>query len=145
MSFLADQNLSFHRFSDGTISCQGNKVLTNDENRSQIWTTSSPLDFSTITDTTLIANESAKLPTVDELSNKDASTKRSSSYSVSCNNSVDQSLQNGSTLKLIQLKNKEDSDSSSKQVCVEFTNLMTISDVIPSSEKNKRDVSNKIF
>ena len=140
MSFLADQNLSFHRFSDGTISCQGNKVLTNDENRSQIWTTSSPLDFSTITDTTLIANESAKLPTVDELS-----TKRSSSYSVSCNNSVDQSLQNGSTLKLIQLKNKEDSDSSSKQVCVEFTNLMTTSDVIPSSEKNKRDVSNKIF
>ena len=140
MSFLADQNLSFHRFSDGTISCQGNKILTNDENRSQIWTTSSPLDFSTITDTTLIANESAKLPTVDELS-----TKRSSSYSVSCNNSVDQSLQNGSTLKLIQLKNKEDSDSSSKQVCVEFTNLMTTSDVIPSSEKNKRDVSNKIF
>ena len=115
MSFLADQNLSFHRFSDGTISCQGNKVLTNDENRSQIWTTSSPLDFSTITDTTLIANESAKLPTVDELS-----TKRSSSYSVSCNNSVDQSLQNGSTLKLIQLKNKEDSDSTSKQVSDEF-------------------------
>lgn len=113
MSFLADQNLSFHRFSDGTISCQGNKI---DANRSQIWTTSSPLDFSTITDTTLIANESTKLPAVDELSNKDISTKRSSSYSVSCNNSVDQSLQNGSTLKLIQLKNKEDSDSSSKQV-----------------------------
>jgi hypothetical protein len=131
MSFLTEQNLTFHRFSDGTISSEGKKSgLNENKNKQQIWTTNTELDFSA-TNPTLLANDSATsttkiLPSVDELTDSDAVSKRYSSYSV-CNSTTtstvgNSTLKNGSTMKLIHVQ-KDEADTSNKQVCVCCMNL----------------------
>ena len=123
MSFLADQNLTFHRFSDGTISSDGRKVMENGSNIGPVWTTNTMLDYST-TNPTLMVNESAVSTTkilspTDEAAEDDAVNKRYSTYSSTCNNSMTSTLHpthNGSTLKLIQVKKQDSNDSSNKQV-----------------------------
>lgn len=99
MSFLSDENLTFHRFSDGSISHDGKKIISDATNGTPIWTTSSPLELTNATDTTLPENETS-----------DHVSKRSSSYSTNFNNFTENSLQNGSTLKLIHVNSKEDLD-----------------------------------
>lgn len=133
MSFLTEQNLTFHRFSDGTISCESKKnplnnpEMINDKSMQPhaIWTTNASLDYSA-TNPTLIVNESASsttkiLPSAIDLSidNNDSVSKRYSAYSVGNNSTVSSTVNNtqhnGSTMKLIHVA-KDDSDSSSKQV-----------------------------
>lgn len=133
MSFLTQQNLTFHRFSDGTISCDGKKnPLSNPEllpetgNQAQsIWTTNTALDYSTSMNP--VMNESATsttniLPSAidDDSIDKNDGTKRYSAYSIGNNSTYSSNVgnttqHNGSTMKLIQVQ-KDDSDSSSKQV-----------------------------
>lgn len=121
MSFLTDPNLTFHRFSDGTISSEGRKAAGS--NDGPVWTTNALLDYST-TNPTLMANESATSATkilspADEAAEIDSVNKRYSIYSSTCNNSTASTLhqtQNGSTLKLIQVKKQDSDDSTNKQV-----------------------------
>lgn len=118
MTFLADQNLTFHRFSDGTITCDGRKAIPQVEG--QVWTTNTALDYST-TNPTLMVNDSAVsttkiLPQADGDAADEPVNKRYSTYSSTCNNSTASTHQlghNGSTTKLIQLKRD---DSPNKQV-----------------------------
>lgn len=134
MSFLTEQNLTFHRFSDGTLSNDGKKnPLCEISPTDSIWTTNAAMDYSCVTNPTLVANESATsttkiLPSAvdDSTDNNDNISKRYSTYSV-CNNSttssgVNNTQYNGSTMKLIHVQ-KDDSDSSSKQVSSSSKNL----------------------
>lgn len=122
MSFLTDPNLTFHRFSDGTISTDGRKAIIQ-KSESAVWTTGTVLDYSAISPT-LRANESATsttkiLSTADETAEDDAVAKRYSTYSSTCNTSTASThhpTYNGSTLKLIQVQKEDSVDSSSKQV-----------------------------
>lgn len=122
MSFLADQNLTFHRFSDGTITSDGQKATKNgicDDSKQPVWTTNSMLDYST-TNPSLVANETVTSTTKilrDDHSPDDSVSKRYSTYSSTCNNSTSNVLpqNSGSTMKLIQVQ-KDDTDRSNKQV-----------------------------
>lgn len=122
MSFLTDPNLTFHRFSDGTISCDGSKATKKESVNVSVWTTNTALDYST-TNPTLTVNDSATsttkiLSTANEAVEDDAMNKRFLKYSSSCNNfpaSTSLPTHSGSTMKLIQVK-KDSSDSSNKQV-----------------------------
>jgi hypothetical protein len=93
-----------------------NEDNSNEKNRTQVWTTSSPLDFSNVTDTTLvtIGNHTTSIKEEDE---RGVKPKQSLAYSKSFNSSVQSNQQNGSTLKLIH--GKEDSDSNSKEVRIQ--------------------------
>ncbi|KAG5679433.1 hypothetical protein PVAND_009000 [Polypedilum vanderplanki] len=135
MSFLTEQNLTFHRFSDGRTSCEAktnplcDPELINTQQQS-IWATNASLDYSN-TNPTLIANENETstmkiLPStiddsIDNRSDAGARKKRYSAYSVGntstiSNTTVNNTQHNGSTMKLIQIKKDDDnSDSSSKQ------------------------------
>lgn len=128
MSFLTDQNLTFHRFSDGTISCDGRKAMPSIATDGHVWTTNTVMDYST-TNPTLMVNESATSKTnilspTDETAEDDAAVnKRYSTYSSTCNNSTASTLHpahNGSTLKLIQVKKENSADSPNKQVSVSY-------------------------
>lgn len=113
MSFLTDPNLTFHRFSDGTISSDGRKVMRNE---SQVWTTGTPLDFSS-TNPTLAANDSATSRTRILTHEDDEVSKRYSTYSSTGKNSTVNATHSGSTMKLIQVQRKDSAnDSSNKQV-----------------------------
>lgn len=115
MSFLTDPNLTFHRFSDGTITSDGQK--SNGDGKQSVWTTRVAMDYST-TNPTLEVNENdtstAKIIPDDV---DDSLTKRYSTYSSTCNNSTTSThpQHNGSTLKLIQVQ-KDDNDRTNKQV-----------------------------
>lgn len=125
MSFLTDPNLTFHRFSDGTISSDGRKVMRNE---SQVWTTGAALDYST-TNPTLAANDSATSRTKILANEDDEVSKRYSTYSSTGNNSTVNAINTGSTMKLIQVQRKDSAnDSSSKQVSadLEATTLLTL-------------------
>lgn len=131
MSFLAQQNLTFHRFSDGTISNDGKKnplnnpeLLPDSTQTQSIWTTNASLDYNATNIPQM--NESATsttkiLPsTIDESIDKNDGVKRYSAYSIGNNSTYSSTVgnnttHNGSTMKLIQVK-KDESDSSSKQV-----------------------------
>ncbi|XP_070509648.1 sodium-dependent nutrient amino acid transporter 1-like [Chironomus tepperi] len=130
MSFLTQQNLTFHRFSDGTISNDGKKNPLNnpellpDTQTQSIWTTNASLDYNA-TNNHPQMNESATsttkiLPsTIDESIDKNDGVKRYSAYSIGNNSTYSSTVGNntthtGSTMKLIQVK-KDEADSSSKQ------------------------------
>lgn len=121
MSFLTDPNLTFHRFSDGTISCDGRKAMPNGAVDAPVWTTG--LDYST-TNPTLLVNESATSTTkilspADDSGEVDSVSKRFSTYSSTFNNSTPSTphpTYTGSTMKLIQVKKEDSVDSSNKQV-----------------------------
>lgn len=123
MSFLTDPNLTFHRFSDGTISCDGRKATQNGATDASVWTTGTALDYST-TNPTLVVNDSATstskiLSPADESAENDSVSKRFSSYSSTFNNSAPSTphpTYTGSTMKLIQVKKEDSVDSSNKQV-----------------------------
>jgi hypothetical protein len=125
MSFLTEQNLTFHRFSDGTMACEGTKKNPlHDPQHQSIWATNASLDYNP----TLMANESATsttkiLPPAIEDSietRSDAVSKRYSAYSVgntsTISSTVNNTQHNGSTLKLIQVQKDDKSDTSSKLV-----------------------------
>jgi hypothetical protein len=104
-SLSDDENLTFQRLRN-----KMNKDNFNETNRAQVWTTSSPLDFSNVTDTTLVTigdNHKTSIKEEDERGVKPS--RRSLIYSKSFNSSVQSNQQNGSTLKLIHAK--EDADS----------------------------------
>lgn len=123
MSFLTDPNLTFHRFSDGTISCDGRKTMPSSINDGQVWTTNTVMDYST-TNPTLVVNESARstakiLSPADETAEDDKFNKRFSTYSSTCNNSTASTTHpthSGSTMKLIQVHKEDADDSKNKQV-----------------------------
>lgn len=113
MSFLTDPNLTFHRFSDGTISSDGRKVARNE---SSVWTTNTTMDLST-TNPSLAANESTTSRSkICSSTSDDEVNKRFSTYSSACNNSTLNTHHNGSTLKLIQVHKEDAADASNKQV-----------------------------
>lgn len=129
MSFLTEQNLTFHRFSDGTISGDvkknplNNPELLPDGQTQSIWTTNTALDYS-VSNSAMNASATSTtniLPsTIDDSIDKNDGTKRYSAYSIGNNSTYSSNVgnttqHNGSTLKLIQVK-KDESDSSSKQV-----------------------------
>ena len=130
MSFLAQQNLTFHRFSDGTISNDGKKNPLNnpellpDTQTQSIWTTNASLDYNAtnIPQMNASATSTTKIlpSTIDESIDKNDGVKRYSAYSIGNNSTYSSTVgnnttHNGSTVKLIQVK-KDESDSSSKQV-----------------------------
>jgi hypothetical protein len=121
MSFLTDPNLTFHRFSDGTIANDGRKVSSNESTNGAVWTTNTAMDYST-TNPTLAANDSATSATriLNESTANDAVHKRYSTYSSTYNDSNVTTTHNGSTMKLIQVQKD---DSSSKQVSESRENL----------------------
>lgn len=143
MSFLTDQNLTFHRFSDGTMSFDGmkaRKISSNDpaydksgikrkisnlsdyqppsEMHSTVWTTKSKYNYST-NNPDLLVNESttstARIIPDDTTtpSMNDYNFLASTPYNTSTTNST-HPLQNGSTMKLITVT-KDDTDQSSNQ------------------------------
>ena len=127
MSFLAQQNLTFHRFSDGTISNDGKKnplnnpELLSDPQTQSIWTTDASLDYTATNIPQMNESTTKILPsTIDESIDKNDGVKRYSAYSIGNNSTYSSTVgnnttHNGSTMKLIQVK-KDESDSSSKQV-----------------------------
>ena len=123
MSFLTDQNLTFHRFSDGNITGDARKAAHGLGDGS-VWTTGTELDYSAI-NPTLQANDSATstamiLSPADESSGDCNGNKRYSTYSSTCNNSTATAIHNGSTTKLIQVKREDSADSTNKQVSCAF-------------------------
>jgi hypothetical protein len=118
MSFLTDQNLTFHRFSDGTLLNDGHKTSQNMTSESPVWTTGTALDYSGI-NPAFTANENASSAVLSDEKADELVSKRYSTYSSTCNNSTT-STQNvtntGSTLKLIQVQRKDSTDTSSSQV-----------------------------
>jgi hypothetical protein len=125
MSFLTEQNLTFHRFSDGTITCDVKKNPLGDP-QPPIWATNASMDYSA-TNPTLMANESATsatkiLPSTidDSIDRTDGGKKRYSAYSVGNNSTIsstaNNTTHNGSTMKLIQVQ-KDDNDSKQVSNC----------------------------
>lgn len=139
MSFLTDQNLTFHRFSDGTITGDARKAADEHDNGS-VWTTGTVLDYSAI-NPTLLANDSATstamiLSPADSSSTGDCGgNKRYSTYSSTCNNSTATTTHNGSTTKLIQVKREDSSDSKNKQVSC--ASVVTFGFFGPSKRKSR--------
>jgi len=128
MSFLSDQNLTFHRFSDGTISTEGrlengtarSALEQHQEESPPVWTTHATMMDYSINNPTLLANETVSstrkilVADEDEAAEDDKSiSKRYSTYSSTtiCNNSTASGVpqQNGSTMKLIQVQRDDDS------------------------------------
>lgn len=148
MSFLTDQNLTFHRFSDGTISCEARKAMQ----PGQVWTTGTVLDYST-TNPTLMVNDSATstskiLSPADEAAEDDSVNKRYSTYSSQFNNSAPSTphpTYTGSTMKLIQVKKEDSSDSANKQVSDSFKTfpLRTFVEEEKKVSQSRFNLSNK--